>query len=156
MAYDRNQLLQPSLSRHAPGRAPFSMQALFIASFFGGPAAAIGFGALNAARLARLRRDAPWIAGAALAWIGFEYAVAATDAGLALVARADIWLGRHAEPVLARGLALLVFVGWLLRHRREQQAADLMGAPRPSGWLPGLGFIVAGIAATALLRSVPW
>lgn len=156
MAFDRNQLLQPSLSRQAPGRAPYSTQALFIASFFGGPAAAIGFGTLNAARLSRLGRDAGWIAAAVLAYLGFEYAIAATAAGQALLARADFWLGRHAESVLARGLALLVFIGWLLRHRREQHAADLLGAPRPSGWLPGLGFIVAGIVVTVLLRSLPW
>lgn len=149
-----SELLQPSLSRTAPRRAPYAQQVHFLTAFFGGPLAAMAFNLLNSHRLERLRRDAPWlVAGLALA-LGLDAFLLLTEPGRAFVAAAEAVLGRNVLGLAVRVLALGLFVLGLVMHRREHQAADLMGVPRPSGWVLGIGLVLAGSLFESVWREV--
>jgi hypothetical protein len=145
-------LLRPSLVAGAAGvRAPYSLQMGMLASFFGGPFAALAVVLINALRLQRLRAEAlplALLAGAALAveaWLLLDPTPSRALAGL-------LSTGVSAALRLAlRALSLAVFVAGLLLHRQRQRAADLMGLDRPRGFLPGLGLIVGGLVLQALL-----
>lgn len=145
-------LLRPSLAAGTAGvRAPYSLQMGMLASFFGGPFAALAVVLINALRLQRLRAES----------LPLALLVVAT---LTL----DVWLLLDPRPALAlagllstsvpgalrlalRALSLAVFAAGLLLHRQRQRAADLMGLDRPRGFLPGLGLIVGGLVLQALL-----
>ena len=146
---DLELLLQPSLDG-AAGRlrqTPYSTQAQVMAAFFGGPLAALVLWAINARRLDRLTRDLVWLALAALLWVAallllFGHCDAAWCAALD---------GRAGSPRLwMRGLALAVFAGGALLHRREQAACDLTGQRRPNGTVLVIVLILAGNALQSL------
>lgn len=149
-----SELLQPSLSRQAPVRSPYSQQTHFLAAFFGGPVAAMGLNLVNSHRLGRLRRDAPWLLAGALAALGLDPALQLTEGGQALLLQLDEWLNRRSIELLSRALALALFALGLVMHRHEHRATELMGRPRPSGWAMGLGLIGAGLVFDILWRDV--
>ena len=153
MPADPSDLLRPSLAHSAPRLSPYSLQALFLTSFFGGPLAALGMLALNARRLGRLRRDVPWLVVALLAYVLLEAVLALSPAGRGFIAQADAWLGRRAIEYLVRALALAVFALGLVMHRREHKAAELMGLTRPSPWLPALALVFGCSLLAELLRN---
>lgn len=148
-----SELLQPSLSRHAPPRSPYSQQAHFFAAFFGGPMAAMGLNLVNSHRLGRLRRDAPWLLAGLAAALGLDPLLQLTGTGAALLLQLDELLNRRSIELLSRALSLALFALGLVMHRREHQATDLMGRPRPSGWAMGLGLICAGLVFNILWRD---
>ncbi len=154
MPTDRSALLRPSLTRDAPAQAPFSPQAHFLSSFFGGPLAALAMAGLNAARLGRTRVDAPWLALGLLGYLGLEAGLALTGSGQALVQQLESWMGQGAHGLLVRVFALGCFVVFMRRHRREQAACDLMGLPRPAGLWPGIGLICGGLVLSMLARAL--
>jgi len=137
-------LLQPSLQHDAAiARAPYSQLTVFAAAFLGGPPAVLLVGGLNAWRLQRWPRDLAWLLPGLLLWVGLEAWLLQGDDGL--LTTLSGWFGARTPEVLRRGLALALFgVTALLLHRREHRLADLMGLPRPPGFLPGLVAIVTG------------
>lgn len=143
----RHDLLQPSLQGQPAGRAPYSQTVGFVAAFFGGPAAALLLGGLNAWRLGRWPRDLVFLLPAALLWMGLVFGLMRTAPGAAVADAATRLVGPRGPELLLRGLGLAYFAFtalWL--HRREHRMADLMGLKRPKGWWVGLGLIVAGLA----------
>jgi hypothetical protein len=132
-------LLQPSLQRTAPGRAPYSQTCGFACAFLGGPPSVLLLAVVNAFRLGR--------------WVGFEWSLMHTGAGQAALAWSRDVLGARGGELLRRALALAFFAAtalWL--HGREHRMADLMGLQRPNGWRMGLLLIVAGNVLAFLLR----
>jgi hypothetical protein len=146
-------LLQPSLSAHTLRRAPYSHQACFFTSFFGGPVASLGISALNGHRIGRLPRDLAWLVPLLLLWLAAEWAWQRTVSGQQFNAWLLDHLGESGPRYAERALALLLFACSTWVHRREHRAADLMGLARPNGWGPGLLLIVAGSAATWFLKQ---
>jgi hypothetical protein len=145
-------LLQASLNQSQPRKAPYSGQAGFLVSFFGGPLAACILGALSAQRIGRLQRDLPWLAAAMLAHLGLTWWALQTALGQqAMTALHDI-LGSSTGSLVHKLQGLLVFGLFSLLHRREQRAATLMGLDRPNGTWVGLGLIGLGIVFGVLLR----
>lgn len=149
---DREELLRPTLSE--PGRATgiYSAQATFFTAFFGGPVAAVLIASLNSRRLTRLEKDAVFYAGGLLAFVGLTYVYFADPvllqaAGLAAGAETDHRVFRY----LARGLALLIWLGHYVMIRPEYNAMKLLGTEPPSPWAPALGAIALGIASSAAL-----
>jgi hypothetical protein len=138
-------LLQPSLQRTAPGRAPYSQTCGFACAFLGGPPSVLLLAAVNAFRLGRWPRDLRWLLPAFALWVGFEWSLVHTASGQAALAWSRDVLGSRGGELLRRALAL-----WL--HRREHRMADLMGLQRPNGWRMGLLLIVAGNLLAFLLR----
>lgn len=146
-------LLQPSLQRAAPGRAPYSQTCGFVCAFLGGPSSVLLLAGVNAFRLGRWPRDLAWLLPAFALWIGFEWSLVHTGAGQAALAWSRDMLGSRGGELLRRALALAFFAAtalWL--HRREHRMADLMGLQRPNGWVMGLLLIVAGNVLAFLLR----
>jgi hypothetical protein len=149
----REDLLQPSLSS-APTAAPPSTQAMFLTSFFGGPVAAAAILAVGSYRLRRLRGDWPVLLCllvlplALLLWFS-------------LAPGAQSWrewgadnIGRSANTLFSRALALACCgIGYLL-HRQAHRNAELLGLKPPNGWLVGLACIAVGLGLTALGASV--
>lgn len=154
MPMNRSELLRPSLTRATPARAPYSQQVHFLASFFGGPFAALALAAINGERLGRWRRDAPWVLLGLLVYLALEVALLQAEAGRALLQQLDGWVGQGAHGLVVRVYALGCFVVFMLRHRREQAACDLVGLPRPAGLGPGIGLILGGFVLSSLLRTV--
>lgn len=143
---DLDALLQPSLGG-AAGRqhkAPYSTQAQVMSAFFGGPLAALALWAINSQRLGRLQRDAVWLVLAALLW------------GAALwLFFGPVNLGSElgSPRVWVRGVALAIFAGGALLHRREQAACDLTGQTRPDG--TGLAIVLI-VASNGLQTLAEW
>lgn len=149
-----NALLQPSLGPAQPLReAPYSGQAGFLVSFFGGPLAACLLSALSARRLGRLPRDLPWLAAVGLAYVGLEWAALHTAIGQQAMAALNDLLGGSRHDLAHKLLGLLAFGLFSLLHRQEQRTATLMGLDRPNGTWVGLGLIGLGIAASVLIRQ---
>lgn len=149
-----NDLLQPSLSGARPRLAPYSSQAGFLVSFFGGPLAACALGALNAQRIGQMPRDLPWLAAVALLYVGLQWWVGQTALGQQALADLIGALGSGAESLANKFLGLLVFGLVSLLQRSEQKAATLMGLDRPNGLWLGLVLIGVGRGLIALLEQV--
>lgn len=122
-------------------------------AFIGGPLAAAAMFAINAWRIGRLARDAVWIVLAVAAYLAWFAYVAPPGAAMAFKALVVPWLGDAANRILVRLGAMLICLGGMICHRREQRSVDLFGAKRPNGWIIGAALIVAGLAANALLAS---
>lgn len=154
MNSSRESLLQPSLGdADPPPAAPYSVQTSFLSGFFGGPFAAIGMLAINSFRLRRVARDTPvWIAILASVLIG-AWALYHTAPGADALARFNEQFGAGSLRYAYRIIALLIVgMGYLL-HRREQRNSDLLGLPRPNGWIPGIICTVGGIALLTVLKA---
>lgn len=147
-------LLQPSLQGQPAGRAPYSQSAVFACAFLGGPPAALMMAGLNAWRLGRLPRDLLWLLPALVVWIGIEAWLFRSDSGAMAFKWLAGWFAGGALNVVRTAIGLAYFaIAALLLHRREHRMADLMGLPRPNGWLVGLGVIVVGyLLGRGLLR----
>jgi len=147
-------LLQPSLVDTKPREAPYTLQTGFLASFFGGPLAALAMFGVNARRIGRLRSDAVWVAALLVACIAFEAWRRLLPEGRAF----DAWLvdefGKSGGRYVERLSGLLIFAVAAAIHRREHKASDLMGAARPNGLVLGLALIVGGWLASALLKGL--
>jgi hypothetical protein len=151
MSLPPEHLLRPSLSTtETPRRAPFGLQAAFLASFFGGPFTAVAMQGLNAWRLSRLKGDAWWILACLAAYAAFEWWMQLAPAGLEARRWMEAEWGTGVERILRRLIALLIFTLGMLAHRSEQRAADLLGMPRPDGFKVGVGLIAFGWGASAL------
>lgn len=145
----RHDLLQPSLSDPAAvGAAPYSQQTAMLTAFFGGPLALAVLFAIDARRLGRLGRDAPWIALVVAAYAGWMLFAWTTAAGLSLQVALVEELGRRGPQIVERLIALLGAGLATLLHRKEHRSATLFGLKRPNGWVMGIALIVLGSAAT--------
>jgi hypothetical protein len=144
-------LLRPSLAAGSGVRAPYSLQMGMLASFFGGPFAALAVVLLNALRLQRLRAEALPLALlvfatlAAELWLLLDPAPSLALAGLLSTGPLN------ALELALRALSLALFADGLLLHRQHQRAADLMGLQRPRGLWVGLGLIAGGLLLQAAL-----
>lgn len=149
-----SELLRPSLSpTAAPPRSPYSQQTAFLASFFGGPLAAMAMNVINSWRLGRLPRDAAWLLAGIAAALGLEAWLIVSADGQALLRQADALVGRNSLALASRALGLLLFVLGIVMHRREHQAVELMGGTRPNGVLAGIALIIGGTVAEVFWRS---
>jgi hypothetical protein len=138
-------LLRPSLAAGVGARAPYSAQMGMLASFFGGPFAALAAVLLNALRLRRLRPEALALGALALVMLVADTWLLLDPAPTAALAH---WLSIRPSNALhlwLRALSLAVFAAGLLLHRQRQRAAELMGLQRPRGFWVGLGLIAAGL-----------
>ena len=139
-------LLRPSLAAGVGARAPYSVQMGMLASFFGGPFAALAVVLLDAWRLRRLRAEALPLALLAVValggdlWLLLDPAPSLALAGWLSMTRAG------AVHLALRALSLAVFAAGLALHRQRQRAADLMGLPRPRALWVGLALIAGGFA----------
>jgi hypothetical protein len=140
-----DELLQPSLSGGGPSRAPYSPRVGMLTAFFGGPFAGAALQAVNAWRMQRLRADAPWLAAALAGVLAGDWWLRGSGQLLAL-ARWLEWHPADLRNLLLRFGALAVFAVASALHAPAQRSVDLMGRPRPNGWLPGIVLIVAGNA----------
>lgn len=148
----RPELLRPSLDGSSPiGSAPYSQQTGMWSAFFGGPLAAVAMIGINAWRVGRARRDAPWVVALLAAYVAWTYFLETTPGGEQARATLAQWLGPRGPAYLDRFIALMVFLLGMLLHRSEQRSSDLFGLARPKGWIMGIGLIVAGIVASVLL-----
>lgn len=151
MSTSQHDLLKPTLDRSDPASiAPYSVQAMFLVGFFGGPLAALAITGLNSYRLRRFPRDLPWLAALAVVVIALSWFFFISSAGLPAREWIDEAMGARGPRLLSRFFALvLVGVGFLM-HRREQRNADLLGIKRPNGWIGGTICLIAGGVAFAL------
>lgn len=147
----RADLLRPSLSHGSQVMAPYSPQAGFVSAFFGGPAAALLMGALNANRLKRLPLDAAWLIAALAAFVGLEYWLS-TQAGVDALEVLKDWVGVKPQHTVSTATGLLYFGLCSLMHGRQQRMATLMGLDRPKGLWVGLLAIVLGSLAGGVIR----
>jgi hypothetical protein len=139
-----HELLQPSLGTPPLQRAPYSSQTHFLAAFLGGPLAAFGLGVVNAQRLGRVGRDLPWLLALPVAWLGLRWWMARTPEGASAAEALVALLGGRAVGLMDTALALALFGMISLFHRREDNAASLMGLPRPDGRVAGVIAVVVG------------
>jgi hypothetical protein len=150
MASTRHDLLQPSLAAgSAAARPPYSDTASFVASFFGGPIAALGMFTMSSWRLDRLRRDAPLVLAGLIVyalwfvlWHGQGEASEMLAASLAM-------LGSNGPALALRLIGLGLFAAGAALHRRERRSAELFGLARPKPWLVVVAWIVVGNVADA-------
>lgn len=143
----RDDLLQPSLTEdRTDATAIYSATNGYVTSFFGGPAAAIAFAAVNSRRLGRLRADTPLLL-----------------AGLALFVGAMWWAltGPYHDSIGARGMntgvrgaGLLYFGAIYCLHRRHYRAMAMMGIESPNGLGVGVACILVGIASTIVIQML--
>lgn len=155
MSESRHDLLQPTLAHDRnPSRAPYSVQAIFLTAFFGGPLAAVGILGANAYFLRRLSRDAPALIAMVLASMAAVWVLYGTDGGAPARAWLEATLGSNGRRLVTRFIALmLVGLGYLL-HRAEQRNADFLGLKRPNGWIGGLICTVLGGVLFAVFTAV--
>lgn len=149
----REDLLRPSLSDEATrlARAPYSETASFLASFFGGPLAAIAMLLADARRLGRLGPASVVAVLAVVAYLAALHALVHRLPAVAWLTSPDGVLGSRGGQIGLRLLALAIFgVGYAL-HRRAQRSARLFALARPNPWPAGLGAVVLGFAGNALL-----
>ncbi|MCE2946152.1 MAG: hypothetical protein ACK515_14170 [bacterium] len=154
MASTNPDLLQPSLTSARVERSPYSQQAHVLSAFFGGPLSALAMSGINAYRLRRIEKDAPWLIVAMVLYLSFEVWLAIDPGGQDFVRWAGSWAGSNALTYVTRALALAFFAIGTVMHRREHTATDLMGLKRPSGWILGFGLVAGGILATTALRNL--
>jgi hypothetical protein len=153
MGLSRDELLRPSLADTTIAKAPYSVQTAFLASFFGGPLAAVAIIAINSVRLRRLLRDLAPLAIAVMAYVAFMLALTGTEWGMAFRASLNGLIGERSVSYLNRLVALVLFgLGYAL-HRKEQRSADLMGLDRPNGWIAGFVCIAGGIVLLLALDA---
>lgn len=145
---DDTDLLTPTLSADAgPAPAIYSLTALVLTAFFGGPFAVIALSAINSQRLDRVGRDLPVLV----------FQVAATLLLLFMLVRAG-----HASPtplidlpddrpLLIKAWALVLFGMSATLHRRFQRNMGVSPTPRPNPWPAGLACVFLG---NAVLQAV--
>ncbi len=145
-----SELLQPSLGSDAgPATALYSVRTGYLSAFFGGPVAAALVALVNAHRLKRLRTDWPVAALAVLASLALAWWEFRAGGRPWLEAR----LGRGGSIYAVRGAGLAVFGLVYLMHRMHYRSMAVMGVKGPSGWVLGIGAILAGIFATAAMEA---
>lgn len=149
------ELLRPSLGDTRSRQAPYSQTMLFVASFFGGPVAAVLGCGLNAWRLGRVLADLPWLLTSLALYAWLEWWLVRVATGVNLSHAVAGVVGISGSRFLVRVLALAVFGLGCLAHRRDHRMAALTGMQAPkSGWWVGLLLVVIGIAATEGLRQL--
>lgn len=147
MGLSRDELLRPSLKGVTVAKAPYSVQTMFLTSFFGGPFAAIAIIGVNSVRLQRLPQDLLPLGLALAAAVGFLGALHLAGWGADLREYLTALAGPRALSYVSRVIGLIIFgMGYAL-HRAEQRSADFMGLDRPNGWIGGIACILAGTAA---------
>ena len=158
-----HELLRPSLAREDDGerRSPFSVQALILTAFIGGPLALAGLLGVSAKRTGRLARDLPYLLLLCAIWLGTLGALVVELknppgplASLNL-ARTDLtFLLRHGGRALAFAAVGLFY----LRHRRLYRALASLGRRPPPATAPAIVCVVlaqgvASLAGYLALRS---
>jgi hypothetical protein len=143
-------LLRPTLSGSGEPPSLYSSTGFFLSSFFGGPVAAGIYGLVNSHRLGRLQRDLLTV-----------LVIVATGCWLLLFVEAQGGLARLGElmgdrpartaEIAIRAVGLACFGAIYLLHRQHYRAAQITGAESIPGWVPGIGAVVAGIAANVYI-----
>ena len=138
----RDDLLTPSL-QDAGGefRQIHSTSTLFCCAFFGGPFGVIAMSAWNSVLLRR-KMDAIPLALALVLSIAFFIMLYGRGLPGMQIQDGDEGLSR----VVLRVFALALFGAFWWLHRRFYRALAVSSIPSPSGILPGILFIVLGVA----------
>jgi hypothetical protein len=152
-------LLRPSLGREhdADGAYPYSVRALVLTAFIGGPYALAGLLAFWAHRMNRLARDLVWLVVLAAVWTLALVLLARESApasgplvGLSLSALDRDFAIRHGGRVVALG-----FVGlYYLRHRQLYRALESLGRASPVATLPAIVCSVLGLALSGMALAL--
>jgi hypothetical protein len=145
-------LLTPTLSAaHEQAPAIYSLTALVLTAFFGGPFAVIALTAMNSQRLDRVGHDLPVLV----------FQLAATVLLLYLLVRAG-----QVSPVsfielpgdrllLIKAWALVLFGMSAALHGRFQRNMGVSPTPRPNPWPAGIACVLGGNAVTqAVIRLI--
>lgn len=137
-------LLRPSLTKAHAVAPLYSPRSSFLLGFFLGPLPLILYSALNSIRLRRTA-DLFAYALALAAFMGLVYASFMDPLPQPLA-----WInGLFGESTSMRGaarvLAILLWCGFYLMHRKEHRATDLLG-DRPSPWRAAIACAVLGSA----------
>jgi hypothetical protein len=148
----RDELLQPVLrDTSSISAAPYSVQALFLTAFFGGPLAAVAMLATNSYRLRRAYKDLPMLLLGAAIFLVSAWIIYRTGAGVVLRDWLTQTLGQRGIQLFFRLEALAIAGGGYLLHRQEQRTSDLLGLKRPNGWIGGLASLALGIVLQVLI-----
>jgi len=143
----RDDLLKPSL-RDEGGefRQIHSSSTLFACAFFGGPFAVIAMSACNSVLLRRkvdaIPLSAAFILSVALCVVLYGPGVF----GLQTPDRGETW-------AFMRVFGVVLFGAFWWLHRRYYRGLKVSSIPPPSGILPGITFIVLGIALQVALAN---
>lgn len=137
-------LLRPSLEKTRPAAALYSPRSSFMLGFLMGPLPLILYSGLNSIRLKR-RVDLAAYAVALAAFLGMIAASFMQPRPAPLVWINDLLGEGSSMRGAARVMAVLMWVGFYLMHRKEHRAADLF-SNRPSPWIAAIGCAVVGSA----------
>jgi len=146
----REDLLQPSLGASDVLVAPPSTQAMFLTSFFGGPAAAVAVIAVASHRLRRLWLDLPLLLLLLIAPLALIAWVRLANSSAGFRAWLTDALGESGVTYLYRAMALLCFAIGYWMHREAHRNSNLVGLKHPNGWLVGIPCILFGYAFSVL------
>jgi hypothetical protein len=142
-------LLRPSLGNTRTAAALYSPRSSFLLGFFMGPLPLILYSALNSIRLKRAGDMVAYaIALAAVGALIYASLMEPRPAALAWI-NAQLDEGSSMRGA-ARLLAIMLWGGFYLMHRKEHRSVELFGA-RPSPWIAAIGCAVAG---TGLLYGI--
>lgn len=139
-------LLEPTLASDAGPIRLYSIQALFLTGFFGGPFGAVALWSVNAIRSRRAARDLPLavlgtVVTVALLWVVYRQPAVFGDFR---PSGSQLRIGTRVYALL------LVALGWW-RHRDYYRAAAVGGVDLPNGTLAGIACGVAGAVLLVLL-----
>jgi hypothetical protein len=152
----REHLLTPSLSGQRHSVNLYSPQSSFMVGFFAGPIALILYSALNSYRLKRLADVIAYLGAAIITVMLLYWYLITADGAVA------VWLneefGRDATRFLTRFLALLLWGGFYLMHRKYHRSAEVFDVKPPRPWIPallcaGLGYVILSAAVTAIKQG---
>lgn len=148
---DRNELLQPSLGSDAsPETSIYSTTTGYMAAFFGGPIGGAAIALTNSWRLKRLGKDWPL----ALVAVALTLGVTWWEQRAGGLAWLTSHLGSSGPRFAVRIVGLAMFAVIYLIHRRYYRNMDMMGIKAPSGWVPGIVAIIAGMAILTALGDL--
>lgn len=145
-----NTLLTPSLSSTENNVRLYSPESSFFVAFFGGPIALVFYSALNSYRLKRAE-DSVFYLLATILIVALYYWQAVGDHS-ALMQWLNAQFGSSAVTrYLPRILALLLWGGFYLMHRKYHRSAELFEVEPPKPWIPATICIVASLGMTIAL-----
>jgi len=149
---DNEELLKPTLSGYRQPPALYNSTGFFLSAFIGGPVGAAIYGSANAWRLGRLSKDLPLFVG--IAAFAFLVILELDRQGVLGQLMAILGVRNGNFGIFLRGLGLACAGAIYFVHRGYFRAATVSGVtPRP-GWVPGIGALLAGVAAN--IAFVRW
>lgn len=140
-------LLTPSLGE-TKTRPIYSVGAMIAAAFFGGGVAVPFLATLNSRRLARLGRDALWLAAGLVAGVAAPLAVLhLQEAGVGDAAIRD-------ARIVNRLTGFVLAAAYYRLHRDAYRTMKIMGLEAPSPWIPVIGVVIGAVAVLGVSMAV--